>query len=192
MVQESLRQHTYPYLYHHSTPSLRHNITRYLVGECKFLYFKIVIYEQKQISTPNSFKKKKYHFLIPSVTKYFVFNSYFFLQLIKIFYHKLQEPNSHLQASPQILTYGDITGTNNQSWNGECRCKVPCKSPHYCSATFMCPLLFGFIVVRAHSIWIKITIPLQTKTNSSQRDADKNGNYGDFHKLQAHILQSHP
>ena len=57
MVEDSLCQHIYPYLYHHSTPSLRHNITRYLVGECKFLYFKIVIYEQKQISTPNSLKK---------------------------------------------------------------------------------------------------------------------------------------
>ena len=142
---------------------------------------------------PQTVFLKKIQFFNSVSDKIFCFQQlFFFLQLIKIFYQKLQEPNSHLQASPQILTYGDITGTNNQSWSGECRWKVPCKSPHYCSAAFMCPLLFGFIALRAHSIWIKTTIQLQTKTNSSQRDADKNGNYGDFHKLKAHIFQSLP
>lgn len=58
--------------------------------------------------------------------------------------------------------------------------------PQYYSAAFIGPLWVGFIAAKAHPGWIKTRIKLQTKTNDSQINADKTGNYGNFCTLSAH------
>lgn len=116
--------------------------------------------------------------------KYY-FNKYFLPWLIKIFSQRLQKPISYLQASPESSQMLTQPGTGNQRWVEKTDEKSHVNQPQYHSAAFICPLWVGFIATGAHPGWIKTTIQLHTKTNSSHRNADKTGNYEDFCSLSA-------
>lgn len=109
-------------------------------------------------------------------------NNYFISQLIKIYSQKLPEPNSYLQASQNTSLMSPLV-TLIISGNGKHKCGELYKSA---SILFCCFYLsIGFIAAEAHPNWIKTTIKLQTKTNGSQRNADKTGNYENFYRLPA-------
>lgn len=105
----------------------------------------------------------------------------FSLSLLKYVPRDLQNPFHICKPPEKTLTSGDISGTGNRSGGKECKWEVLCKSAPILFCCFYLSTVSWVHCCRSSSWLIKTAINLQTKTNDSQGNADKNGNSRNFH-----------
>lgn len=117
-----------------------------------------------------------------SVKKHFVILiTIFSLSLLKYIPGGFQNP-FHIckppkKTSQMVALVALVIGAEVKNVNEKCCVN----QPRYCFCCFYLSTVGWVHCYRSSSWLIKTTIKLQTKTNSSQRNADKNGNYRNFH-----------